>query len=124
EAVAVYRKIIDANRNELHGAILYNAACAVAMAGCSQGKDAATLNANELALLRNQALTWLRAGLTGPREWLDKNRGKSNPTVREMMQRRQQDSDFNGVRGDEALAKLPEAERQEWQKLWQEVEEL
>jgi hypothetical protein len=28
-----------------------------------------------------------------------------------------------GVRGD-ALAKLPEAERQEWQKLWDDVEAL
>ena len=34
------------------------------------------------------------------------------------------DSSFNGVRGDEALAKLPEAERREWRKLWEEVEEL
>jgi hypothetical protein len=28
------------------------------------------------------------------------------------------------VRGPEALACLPEAERKEWQKLWQEVEAL
>jgi hypothetical protein len=31
--------------------------------------------------------------------------------------------DLAGVRGD-ALAKLPEAERQEWHKLWDEVEIL
>jgi hypothetical protein len=35
----------------------------------------------------------------------------------------QRDEDLAGVRGD-TLAKLPEAERREWQKLWQEVEEL
>ena len=40
------------------------------------------------------------------------------------MQHWQQDTDFAGVRGPEALAKLPEAERQEWQKLWAEVAEL
>jgi hypothetical protein len=28
------------------------------------------------------------------------------------------------VRGKEALAKLPKAERADWQKLWAEVEEL
>ncbi len=33
-----------------------------------------------------------------------------------------EDPDFNGVRGAEALGKLPEAERKEWQKLWENVE--
>jgi len=37
---------------------------------------------------------------------------------------RHRDRDFAGVRGDEALAKLPEAERHEWRKLWQDVAEL
>jgi hypothetical protein len=37
------------------------------------------------------------------------------------MRHRQQDPDLAGVRGD-ALPKLPEAERQEWQKLWDDVE--
>jgi hypothetical protein len=32
------------------------------------------------------------------------------------------DADLSGVRGSESLAKLPEAERQEWQKLWADVE--
>ena len=31
------------------------------------------------------------------------------------------DPDFAGVRGPEALAKLPEAEREPWQKLWDDV---
>jgi hypothetical protein len=35
-----------------------------------------------------------------------------------------QDGDFAGVRGPEALGKLPEAERKEWEKLWQEAEAL
>ena len=34
----------------------------------------------------------------------------------------QQDADFTAVR--DALAKLPEAERAEWHKLWQDVEAL
>ena len=34
------------------------------------------------------------------------------------------DPDFAGVRGQEALAKLPEAERQPWQKLWDDVGDL
>jgi hypothetical protein len=39
------------------------------------------------------------------------------------MQHWQQDTDFAGVRGD-ALDKLPQAERQEWRKLWEDVEAL
>jgi hypothetical protein len=33
----------------------------------------------------------------------------------------QQDADFAGVRGPEALARLPEAERPGWRKLWTDV---
>ena len=36
----------------------------------------------------------------------------------------QQDTDFAGVRGTEALAKLPEAEQADWTKLWQDVAAL
>jgi hypothetical protein len=32
-----------------------------------------------------------------------------------------EDTDFAGVRGPEALAKLPEMEREPWQKLWDDV---
>jgi hypothetical protein len=38
-----------------------------------------------------------------------------------MMHHWQQDLDFAGVRGPVALAKLPEAEREPWEKLWKEV---
>jgi len=34
------------------------------------------------------------------------------------------DADFAGVRGSDALGRLPESERQQWQKLWQEVAAL
>lgn len=45
------------------------------------------------------------------------NRAKANQTLRH----RQQDSNLAGIRDDEALAKLPEAERREWQGLWADV---
>jgi hypothetical protein len=48
----------------------------------------------------------------------------AGPTIAQRMQHWLQNSDFVGVRGAESLAKLPEAERQDWQKLWQEVEGL
>jgi hypothetical protein len=34
------------------------------------------------------------------------------------------DSDFDGVRGQQAPARLPAAERRAWQALWQEVRAL
>jgi serine/threonine protein kinase len=116
----------------------YNAACAAALAGCGQGKDAAGLDANERARLRQQALDWLRADLQGWRKLLEKEPDKA-PVVQYQMRYWQQDRDFGsapmpvgpsiggrawwmgrelGVRSPEALAKLPESERLDWQKLW------
>jgi hypothetical protein len=40
------------------------------------------------------------------------------------MRRWLQDEDLAGVRSTEDLAKLPQDERQDWQKLWAEVEAL
>jgi len=73
--------------------------------------------------LRQQALTWLRAYLTTWGQILEKQADQVRPTVLKTMQNWQQDSDFVGVRGD-ALAKLPEAERKAWMKLWKEVQLL
>ena len=101
----------------------YNAACAAALASSGQGKDADKLDEKERARLRQQTLAWLRADLAAWRKILDKEPVKARPFVRQSMQHWQQDTDLAGVRGD-ALAKLPETERQDWRKLWQEVEEL
>jgi Flp pilus assembly protein TadD len=101
----------------------YNAACAGALAGCGHGKDADTLDAKERARLRRQALDWLGADLDGWRRLLDGEAG-SAPKVAQTMAHWLSDPDFNGVRGAEALAKLPQAERRGWEQLWQEVEAL
>jgi tetratricopeptide (TPR) repeat protein len=93
-----------------------HAARAAALAGCGQGKDAADLEPKECARLRGQALAWLRADLTASQM------AKDALSMQGKMRSLQQDTDFAGVRGDATLAKLPEAERQEWQKFWQEVE--
>jgi eukaryotic-like serine/threonine-protein kinase len=102
----------------------YNAACAAALAGCGQGKDAADLPEKERAGLRKQALDWLRADLKAYRQVMDKSADKAGPEVVQRMQHRLQDTDFTGVRGSEALGRLPEEERGDWQKLWAEVEGL
>jgi serine/threonine protein kinase/Flp pilus assembly protein TadD len=101
----------------------YNAACAAALAGCGQGKDADQSDAKERTRLRRQALEWLRADLAVYRQLLEKEPDKA-PLVRGQMQHWQQDKDFTGVRGTAALDKLPEAERPDWQKLWADVAEM
>jgi hypothetical protein len=97
---------------------------AAALAGCGQGKDADQADPKERARLRRQALDWLRADLAACRKWLDKEPDKTRPVVVKQMAHWQQDTDFAGVRGTEALAKLPKAEREEWTKLWQDVAAL
>src|SRR5262249_10142561 len=101
----------------------YKAAGAAALAGCGQGKDAVGLTANERANWRRQALDWLRADLKAWGQLLDKAPGKA-PHAANILQPWQVDADLSGVRGPEALARLPEPERQPWQKLWGDVAEL
>jgi hypothetical protein len=55
---------------------------------------------------------------------LPKGNDKALRELAQKMRAWEHDPDFEGVRGAAALAKLPEAERERWQKLWQEVEEL
>jgi hypothetical protein len=65
----------------------------------------------------------LRADLAAWGQRLEKQPDQARARVQERLRFWQQDSDFNGVRGA-ALAKLPEAERQAWQQLWKDVEQM
>jgi tetratricopeptide (TPR) repeat protein len=117
DAFAADPKLADG----LHQPHRYNAACAATLAGCAQGEDAAKLDDGERARLRRQALAWLRADLAAYREFLDKNPEQARPGVQQRLRHWQQDADFAGVRGD-SLAKLPERDRQNWHRLWTDVE--
>jgi tetratricopeptide (TPR) repeat protein len=98
----------------------YNAACAAAQAGCGQGKDADQTDEKMRARLRRQALEWLRADLAQYAQLVDKCPPPARAAVQQRLQHWRQDPDFAGVRGD-ALAKLPEAEREPWRELWADV---
>jgi tetratricopeptide (TPR) repeat protein len=123
----LYAEAFDADPNsvgEIRAEIRYSAACAAVQAGCGQGKDASKPDAAECARLRGRAVAWLRADLSG---WLTEmktgTKSSRNGVIYEM-EWWQQDPALACVRGDQALAKLPEAERHEWHGLWEEVEEL
>ncbi len=99
----------------------YNAACAAALAGCGQGLDATGLDDKDRARLRKQALDWLHDDLRAWRQQLEKEPDKARPAVAKTMQHWLGDADLAGVRGPEALARLPAEERPAWQKLWGDV---
>jgi tetratricopeptide (TPR) repeat protein len=117
EAFAADAKLAD----DMNSQQRYNAACVAALAGCGRGKDAADLSDEDRTRLRRQALTWLWADLKAWGRRVNEDPGKAHPSVAQTMQHWQGDSDFAGVRGPESLFCLPEAERQEWQKLWDDV---
>jgi serine/threonine-protein kinase len=102
----------------------YNAACAAALAGCGQGKDADKLDAKDRTRLRRQALAWLRADLAAWQALLKKEPDKARTIVRQTMEHWLQDGDLADVRGTDALGKLAGAECHEWQRLWKDVEEM
>jgi tetratricopeptide (TPR) repeat protein len=102
----------------------YSAACAACLAGCGQGNDAAVLDDNECSRLRQQGQDWLRAELKACRRLLDRDPDKTRAGIAQRLQHLLGDADFAGVRGPQALGKLPEAERAAWQQLWAEVEQL
>jgi Flp pilus assembly protein TadD len=102
----------------------YDAACAAARAGCGQGRDAGGLDAAARARLRRQALDWLRADLEARRRLLDKGPARQRPAIAQQLAHWLGNRDLAGVRGDQALAGLPQAEGGDWRTLWQEVEAL
>jgi tetratricopeptide (TPR) repeat protein len=101
----------------------YNAACSAVLAGCGQGKDADKLDDKERAGFRRQAFDWLQADFAMWKE-LSTRKPESTIALVGVMNHWLEDTDFVGVRAEGPLAKLPEAERKEWQKFWADVAEL
>jgi hypothetical protein len=74
-----------------------------------------------LADFRRQARGWLRAELEARRRLLEQGRENAGATVADDLQQWLGNFPFAGVRGPEALARLPGPERQAWQQLWADV---
>jgi serine/threonine-protein kinase len=107
---------------ELQAHHRYNAACAAALAAAGQGEDAGKLDAKEKTRLRQQALAWLGDNLQQYAKQFEAADAKTRQTVQQSLQHWQKDPELASVRGQEALAKVPEAERAAWQQLWADVE--
>jgi serine/threonine-protein kinase len=102
----------------------YQAACAAAMAGCGQGQDADQLHDKGRAGWRRYALTWLRQDLAYWDRALDRGNEQMTTRTRQTMRLWLADGSFAGVRYRDAVARLPQEERQAWDKLWSDVEAL
>jgi hypothetical protein len=63
----------------------------------------------------------LKANLALWKKKLEGGKPTDRAEVQAKMRHRQKDPDLASVRDPVALAKLPKAERLEWQKLWKEV---
>jgi serine/threonine-protein kinase len=99
-----------------------NAAREAALAVAGKGAD--NLDDSQRARWRRQALTWLKEALALHRESARTGKPADRAAVHQAMQSWQQDADLVGLRGSEALDKLPAAERRPWQDFWADVASL
>ena len=102
----------------------YNAACAAALAAAGQGQIDPPHDDAARARLRHEALDWLKAEVATWNKLLGSGPPQARPFIAQTLSHWKQDSDLAGIRDAEALPKLPETERKEWQGLWEEVEAL
>jgi serine/threonine-protein kinase len=102
----------------------YNAACSAALAGCGRGDDAAQSDDAERARWRAQARQWLRADLAAWAKELKGGLTVDRVQIQKTLSRWQADAELAGLRDPDALAKLPSAEGQECQALWDDVDAL
>jgi serine/threonine-protein kinase len=126
-AARIYSETFAAERglaDDVPAGARYYGARAAALAGCGQGTDAGQLNDGERTLLRRQALDWLRADLTACRQRLDDGNAQPNAWIRQRLQLWRNDPALDAVRATDALASLPDQERERWVRLWSDADAL
>ncbi len=102
----------------------YNTASSAALAAARQANDARFLP-DKLALkLRRQALHWLLADLARFTHLAGRNDPGLQATLRQRLTHWHQDPDLASLRDAKALARLDPDERQQWQRLWHDVDAL
>jgi tetratricopeptide (TPR) repeat protein len=111
---------LAADLNQQHR---YKAACSAALAASGRGKDARMLPDKVVGMFRRWAFRWLSDDLK-----VYSRDAKQKPQLKQEIQRRlthwKSDPDLVSVRDRQALDRLHEDERAEWQALWCDVDEL
>jgi serine/threonine-protein kinase len=108
----------------LDGENRFEAGCAAAQAGCGIGEDAGTLDDASRTRLRKLALAWLTAERDAWEKHCHTASGAELTRNARTMLMWQECADLACVRDADALAKLPEAEMKDWQRLWADVKLL
>jgi tetratricopeptide (TPR) repeat protein len=109
---------------DVRGAYRYNAACSAALVGCAQGKDVDKLDDKDRARWRRRSLDWLREDLTWWGKEVESGATRARNSARLRLQHSQNDPDLAGVRTKDGLARLPDEERIQWERLWTETAAL
>jgi len=102
----------------------YNAVCAAALAASGQDSDKPPVDDRGKALMRRRAYEWLKQDLAAWSEGLRTGPAQDRTMIRATLEHWKGDPDLAILRTPEALAKLDEPERKEWQVLWAEVSAL
>jgi serine/threonine-protein kinase len=101
----------------------YNAACSAALAAAGQGEDAKRLPDKAVAMLRRQAIGWLRDDLALYAK-LAEGDAAAKQFVRQHLTHWREDTDLASVRDPAALDRLSDDERAAWRRLWEDVAAL
>jgi tetratricopeptide (TPR) repeat protein len=107
--------------DDLNAGHRYNAACSAALAAAGRGKAGNKAETRDRLALRRRALTWLRADLAARQKQLN---GAEADRARAALRHWQRDPDLAGVRDAVALQALSAEERQAWQRLWADIQNL
>ncbi len=110
--------------DDLKAGYRYDAACFAALVASGVGGDTAATDDNERADFLKRALDWLRADLALRTKQLEEGRPTDRAEVERIMKHWREDPDLAGIRDADALAKLPEKEREACRELWADVDEL
>jgi serine/threonine-protein kinase len=102
----------------------YPAARCAALAGCGLSEDGVRLSELERSRWREQARDWLRADLAEWTRTVDSGSRGGRVLAGKMLTHWPADPGLSGVREASTLDELPPGERQEWRRLWSDVEAL
>jgi serine/threonine protein kinase/Flp pilus assembly protein TadD len=99
----------------------FAAACAAILALSGKGKQPASRGAANHAELRRRALAWLQADLDSYMNQWKEGKPQAVTLIESRLSSWQTDPALSGVRDAKELARLPEEERPNWEKLWSRV---
>jgi hypothetical protein len=102
----------------------YKAACAAALAASGRGVDDPPLDEAAKTRLREQSLGWLQSELATWTKFVEGGPPQARAFIAQTLEDWRKHTDLAGVRDPDALALLPEAERDAWRALWEEVGKL